>query len=80
METVEGDNSPLLGLDPIESRVLRALGHRKNPAGISLEQHFRRDLDEGGFAIGHVRVLTETGFHPVPDQYNMESLETSHGP
>ena len=53
IEAVERDDSAQVGLDPVERGVLRALRHREDAAGIGLEQHLRRDLDEGGFAIGH---------------------------
>ena len=53
VKAVERDDAAHFRLDPIERRVIGALGHGKDAAGIGLEQHFRRDLDEGGFAIGH---------------------------
>ncbi len=53
METVERDHAALLGLDPVERRIFRALGHGKNPARIGLEQHLRRDFDRSGIATGH---------------------------
>jgi hypothetical protein len=40
-------------LDPVKSGIVGALRHRKNAAGIGLQQNIRRDLDEGGFTAGH---------------------------
>src|SRR5262244_238486 len=53
MKAVEGNNAAQLRLDPIERRIVGILGHRKNPAGIGLEQHFGRDLDVGRVAACH---------------------------
>ena len=53
MKAIERNDAAHLRLDPVEGRVLRAVRHGKDAAGIGLEQHFRRDLDEGGFAVGH---------------------------
>ena len=50
---IERDDAAHVGLDPIERRIVGIFGHREYAAGIGLEQHFRCDLDEGGFAIGH---------------------------
>ncbi len=61
VKAVERDDAAHLRLDPIERRILRVLRHGKDAAGIGLEQHFRRDLDEGGFAIGHA-----DGFRKAP--------------
>src|SRR5262249_15768222 len=53
VETVEWNDAAHIRLDPIERRIVRAFGHREDPAGISLQQHVRRDLDEGVFAVCH---------------------------
>ena len=42
---VERDDAALLRLDPIERRVVGALRHREDAAGVGLEQDFRRDVD-----------------------------------
>ena len=55
MKAIERNDAAHVRLDPIERRIVRAFRHRENAAGIGLEQHFRRDLDEGVFAIGHAR-------------------------
>ena len=57
VKAIERNDAAHLRLDPVERRVLRALRHRKDAAGVGLEQHFRRDLDEGGVAVGHLVVL-----------------------
>jgi len=36
---------------PVERRIVGAFRHWENAAGIGLEQHFRRDVDECGFAL-----------------------------
>src|ERR1700730_4546799 len=53
MKAVERDDTALLGLDPVEAGILGALRHRKNAAGIGLEQHLGCDLDEGFGGAGH---------------------------
>src|SRR5262245_48013563 len=53
VETVERNDAAHIRLDPIERRIIRAFGHREDPAGIGLQQHVRRDLDEGVFAVCH---------------------------
>ena len=53
VEGFQRDDAALLRLDPIERRVLGAFRHREDAAGIGLEQHLGRDLDESGFAAGH---------------------------
>src|SRR6266851_3861629 len=63
VEPVERDDAALLRLDPIEGRILGALRHRKNAAGIGLEQHLGRDLDECGVAAGH-GLWVNPGSHP----------------
>ena len=57
VEAVERDDAAPFRLDPIERRVVGALGHRKNAAGIGLEQHFRRDVDECGLAARHEHLV-----------------------
>src|SRR6185369_51997 len=56
VKTVEWNDPAHLRLDPVERRIVRALSHRKDAAGIGLEQDFGGDLDERGFAIGHMFV------------------------
>jgi hypothetical protein len=56
-KTIERNDAAHLRLDPIERRVVGAVRHGKDAASIGLEQHFRRDLDEGGFAVGHLGAL-----------------------
>ena len=53
VEGVQRNDAALLRLDPIKRRVLGAFRHREDAAGVGLEQHLGRDLDEGGFAAGH---------------------------
>ena len=53
VEALERQDAPALGLDPIERRVLGALGHREDAAGIGLEQHLGRDLDLRALSVGH---------------------------
>src|SRR3954470_16494756 len=53
VKAVEWNDAALLRLDPIQRRILGAFRHRKDAAGISLQQHFRGDLDKRGLAIGH---------------------------
>ena len=53
VKAIERNDAAHLRLDPIERRILGALCHREDAAGIGLEQHFRRDLDNGAFAVGH---------------------------
>src|SRR5437588_317432 len=61
VEAVERNDAALLRLDPIERRVVRALRHGKDAAGIGLEQNLRRDFDESGFAVGHARFVRQDG-------------------
>ena len=49
VEALERNDAALVRLDPIERRVVGAFRHRKDAAGIGLEQHLRRDLDEACF-------------------------------
>src|SRR5262249_2453453 len=46
LQPVERQDAPGFRLDPVEAWVIGALGHRKDAAGIGLEQHLRRDLDQ----------------------------------
>src|SRR5436190_2507847 len=61
VEALERNDTAQLRLDPIERRVVRALRHGKDAAGIGLEQHLRRDFDESGFAVGHARFVRQDG-------------------
>jgi hypothetical protein len=61
MKGIERNDAALLRLDPIERRIVGALRHRKDAAGIGLEQHLRRDLDECGFSAGHARFESKLG-------------------
>src|SRR5258706_15951717 len=54
MEAVERNDAAPLRLNPVQSRILGAFRHWEDAAGIGLQQHFRRDLDKGGLAAGHV--------------------------
>src|SRR5208282_4305672 len=58
VEPIQRNDAPPFWLDPIEGRVFRAFGHRKDAAGIGLQQHLGRDVDERGFAAGHGVRLT----------------------
>ncbi len=62
---VEQQDAALLRLDPVERRIVGALGHREDAAGIGLEQHLRRDLDDDVVARRHLPLLAlcraETG-------------------
>ena len=53
VEAVERNDAAIFRFDPIQRRVFGAFRHREDAAGIGLEQHFRRDLDDCGFAAGH---------------------------
>ena len=53
VKAVERDDAAHLGLDPIERGIVGALRHREDAAGIGLEQHLGRDLDETVLAIRH---------------------------
>ena len=53
MKAVERDDAALVRLDPVERRVLGAFRHGEDAAGIGLEQHLGRDLDEVVTATGH---------------------------
>jgi len=52
MKGIERQHATPLRLDPVERRVVRALRHGENPAGVRLEQDFGRDLDERGLHGG----------------------------
>jgi hypothetical protein len=45
METVEGDDPALAGLDPEQGRVVGILRHGKDAGGIGLEQDLSRDVE-----------------------------------
>src|SRR6516164_2821108 len=60
MHPVEGQDPALLWLDPVERRIIGALCHREDAAGIGLEEHLRRDLDNDVVARGHLPVLDVT--------------------
>ena len=49
VKVVERDDAALFRLDPVERGVVGILRHRKDAAGIGLEQHIRRDFDKSGF-------------------------------
>src|SRR5262245_9601505 len=53
VEAIEGNDAAFLRLDPVERRIVRALGHGKDAAGIGLEQDLRRDFNERALAVGH---------------------------
>ena len=53
VEAVERNDTALLRLDPEQCRVFRALGHGEYAARISLQQHFRRDVDRCRFTVRH---------------------------
>ena len=49
-KTIERDHAAHLRLDPEQGRIVGALGHREDAAGIGAQQHFGRDLGRGGVA------------------------------
>ena len=53
VEAIERNDAAPFRFDPIERRIVGAFRHGKDAAGIGLEQHLRRDVDECGFAAGH---------------------------
>src|SRR6516162_5436691 len=53
VKSIQRYDAATLGLDPIERRIIGALRHGKYPAGVSLQQHLRRDVDERGLAACH---------------------------
>src|SRR5712671_3925419 len=52
-ELVERNDSAQWRLIPMDGRIVGAVGHREDAAGIGLEQHFRRYFQTGGITIGH---------------------------
>ena len=46
-KAVERDHAAHFRLDPEQRRVVGALGHRKDAAGIGAQQHFGRDFGSG---------------------------------
>jgi len=61
VKTLDRHDPAPLRVDPIEARVLRALGHREDAAGIGLQQHFRRDFSEMLARAGHAAESTCSG-------------------
>ena len=53
MKTIEREHAAPLRLDPVETWIVGAFRHRKDAAGISLQQHLGRDLDSGVVAASH---------------------------
>src|SRR5262249_6795389 len=53
VKSLERNDPAQFRFDPIERRIVGAFRHRKNAAGIGLEQYFRRNLDQRGFAASH---------------------------
>src|SRR5262249_588094 len=53
MKPIQRDDPATLRLDPIERRIISALCHGKYAAGVSLQQHLGRDVDECGLATCH---------------------------
>jgi hypothetical protein len=49
-KAVERDDAAHFRLDPEQGRIVGALGHRKDAAGIGAQQHFGRDFRRGGVA------------------------------
>ena len=50
---IEREDAAVLRLDPVERRVVSALGHGEDAAGVGLEQHLRRNLDDDVVARSH---------------------------
>jgi hypothetical protein len=44
VKAVEGQHAAGAGLDPVDRRIVRILGHREDPGGIGLEQDVGRDV------------------------------------
>src|SRR6266567_7239973 len=61
VEALDGNDAALLRLDPVERRVVRALRHGKDAAGIGLKQDLRRDFNERAFAVGHAILFRRRG-------------------
>jgi hypothetical protein len=53
MKPLQRNDPPHVWLDPVERGVVGTFRHRKNPAGVRLQQHVRRNLDESVFAVCH---------------------------
>ena len=49
-KTIERDHAAHFRLDPEQGRIVGALGHREDAAGVGAQQHFGRDLGRGGVA------------------------------
>src|SRR5215469_8864905 len=64
MKAVQGNDSATFWLNPIKRRIIGALSHGKYPAGISLQQHLGRDVDERGLAACH-RSFNRLTFGPA---------------
>ena len=58
VKPVERDDAAPFRLNPIEGRILGTFRHGKDAAGIGLQQHLGRDVDERGLAAGHALRLT----------------------
>src|SRR5258708_24540546 len=56
VEPVERNDAALFRLEPVQRRVFGVLRHRKDAAGIGLEQHFGGEADDAIFAICHALV------------------------
>ena len=54
-EAVERNHAAHFRLDPEQGRVIGALGHREDAAGIGPQQHFGGDFGSGGLARRHAR-------------------------
>src|ERR1700731_2455793 len=54
-KTVERNHAAHFRLDPEQGRIVGALGHREDAAGIGAQQHFGRDFGSGGVARCHTR-------------------------
>ena len=63
---VERKDAAVLWLDPVERRVLRALGHGEDAAGVRLEQHLRRDLDDDVVARSHANCRARKPSQSIP--------------
>ena len=64
VEAFERNDAAHRRLDPVQAGIVGAIGHRKDAAAIGFQQHFRRDLDERGFAAGHGDTITKTARGP----------------
>ena len=52
-KAVERNHAAHFRLDPEQRRIVGALGHREDAAGIGAQQHFGRDVGRGGVARCH---------------------------